>query len=349
MVSGGLGFLSHRPQCLKRPSHRLELTYHAFSSSFHFFFYRKLRDLGNVFIVNLGVADFIVSSFINTFAIIALVTNGDYFMPTRLKLCEFIAAVCVITCVCSVWSIASISVNRYVRICHHNQYPIIYNKRTVPWIIAGLWFCCFLIDLPNIIGGWGGHDFDNKLMMCTYDHGGADYGSTLFFIGLGFGWPWIVTVYAYLRIFLFVRKKRQALRKSQDGATRAVLGKRNGITNADASLLRSTFTIFVLFFIMWSPYALIVLFDPPHKWPDEVYVVAGFFAHTNSSINSILYAVTNKNFRDGYLKIIRCRWKNVRVGTEHSTVLTVDTGKCDQDASSQPNSNPNRHFSHHKR
>ncbi|XP_072037436.1 melatonin receptor type 1B-A-like [Amphiura filiformis] len=242
--------------------------------------HKRLRVLGNIFIVNLAIADFCVSSFINAFTIVALVTKGNYFI-TRLGLCEFIAIICVTTCVCSVWSIASISVNRYIKICHHSIYPYVYNKRTVGFIVGGVWFCSFLVDLPNIIGGWGYHGYDDKLMMCTYDHRQADYGSTIFFVAVGYGIPWVATVYAYLRIFIFVRQKRKALNKSQQLVT---FGKKEssnrhklGISNTDISLLRSTFTIFVLFFVMWSPYTLIVLCDPPHVWPSEVYVIAGFF------------------------------------------------------------------------
>ena len=178
-------------------------------------------------------------------------------------------------------------------------------------------------------------------MMCTYDHQGADYGSTVFFISLGFGFPWIVTVYAYMRIFLFVRSKRKALLKSQAEGNMTVSGSKHklGISTSDINLLRSTFTIFVLFFVMWAPYALIVLFDPPHTWPTQIYVIAGLFAHTNSSINSILYAVTNKNFRDGYLKILRCGIRGARVATENSTVITA-TADTNREKPSQEEAAP---------
>ena len=159
---------------------------------------------------------------------------------------------------------------------------------------------------------------------------------------MGFGVPWVATVYAYSRIFLFVREKRQALQAHSDAGKS---GQNNrGISSADASLLRSTFTIFVLFFTMWSPYALLILCDPEHAWPDEVYVVAGFFAHTNSSVNSILYAVTNRNFRDGYLKIIRCRWKTVQVGVEQSNTKSTAISDTVKDAEQGGTSN-NKHES----
>ena len=258
-----------------------------------------------------------MSSLINAFTIVALVTKGTYFI-SRPGLCEFIAIMCVTTCVCSVWSIASISVNRYIKVCHHAMYSKIYNKRTVGVIVGGIWLCCFLVDLPNIIGGWGNHGFDDKLMMCTYDHRMSHYSSTIFFVAFGYGVPWVVTVYAYIRIFYFVRQKRKALKISQQNGVIAQKDpSKLGISNTDISLLRSTFTIFVLFFVMWSPYTLIVLCDPPHVWPSEVYVIAGFFAHTNSSINSILYAVTNKNFREGYMKILKC-FKNSKIVPESS-------------------------------
>lgn len=67
-----------------------------------------------------------------------------------------------LSCSCSLWSIATIAFNRYVWICHWNNYHRIFNRRTVPLILLIVWLIAFLIDLPNILG-WGVHEFDWKV------------------------------------------------------------------------------------------------------------------------------------------------------------------------------------------
>ena len=60
-----------------------------------------------------------------------------------------------------------------------------------------------------------------------------------------------------------------------------------------------------MFMTMWTPYATIVLFDFSGSWPQWFFVLSIALAHTNSSINSVLYAATNKNFREGYIILIK--------------------------------------------
>ncbi|XP_072029375.1 melatonin receptor type 1B-B-like [Amphiura filiformis] len=262
------------------------------------FVHKKLRNLGNIFIANLATADLCVSAFINSFGIVGLITKGWYFYYHS-ALCTAIGVICITSCSCSMWSIASISVNRYICICHRFFYPSVYNKKTVIFMIAGLWTTCFLIDLPNLLG-WGDHGFDPKIMLCTYDYTKA-YSYTFFFIVTGFGIPLAAITFSYTNILKFAMATKRELRnitnKDDDKKTRV-------IDSSDLRLLKSILTILVVFLIMWSPYAIIVVFDKNATWSRGVYVVAVILAHLNSSINSILYAATNKNFREGYWHLL---------------------------------------------
>ena len=58
------------------------------------FTHRRLRNLGNAFVVNLAVADLCVSAFINAFAIAGLITKGTFF-ETQDTLCQAIGVICV--------------------------------------------------------------------------------------------------------------------------------------------------------------------------------------------------------------------------------------------------------------
>ena len=211
-----------------------------------------------------------------------------------------LGSICIISCCCSVWSVAAIAINRYVCICHRLIYPTLYNKRTLPFMILGLWVLCALIDLPSFFG-WGGHTFDEKALFCTYDFI-ADYSYTIFFSVFLSLLPFACLTYAYVRILMFSRATKKALKNVTKNSD-APVG--TAIKLTDLRLLKSILTIWVVFGILWVPYSIVALFDFNFTWPRWIYIFAIAIAHLSSSTNSIIYALTNKNFREGYAQFLR--------------------------------------------
>ena len=67
--------------------------------------------------------------------------------------------------------------------------------------------------------------------------------------------------------------------------------------NESVKLTRTLCLIFVVFAVSWTPYAIIVVADKFDTFPTELHIFSILIAHTNSSLNSILYGLTNKHFR----------------------------------------------------
>ncbi len=270
------------------------------------YYHRPLRTLSNTFIVNLAVSDLCVSAAVNASGISALLTDGQSLI-SKPVLCEFLGSVCITSCISSVLNIAAISINRYFKICKYTYYHKIYNKRTIPCMVVLFWLFCFLIDLPSILG-WGNHEFGVKFMLCTYVQSHETFSYSLFFFLVGFITPWMLSGIAYLNIFLFTRKANENLKRSlaTGNPNAAGRGTRKPIYLSEMRIVRSTFTIWCVFLIMWSPYAYIIMFDRDYAWSDIIYTVALICAHSNSSINCILYILTNKHFRDAYQRILTC-------------------------------------------
>ncbi|XP_033646179.1 melatonin receptor type 1A-like [Asterias rubens] len=263
---------------------------------------RKIRqNVANVFIFNLAIADFCVTSFVDLSYVLGNI------QPRWLKesdlFCGFSASICIISCTCSLWSITAISVNRYVCVTKGVIYHKIYTRRNTLLMAAFLWILCFLIDFPNLVG-LGKHIFDVKKRGCSFDRLGY-YGYTLYFIGMGVATPMSIVVFCYLKIFLFVRAHHIKIQAWKSGAPSDGHSPIDGGKKIDTRLLRTVAIIFIVFLLCWTPYTIIVLSDLHNTYPDELYVAAIIMAHANSSMNSILYGVTNKNFRDGYRKLIQ--------------------------------------------
>ena len=264
--------------------------------------HKRLRVLGNVFIANLAIADLFVSAMINPFSLIGVFDGGVFFLKYP-WVCEIIGTLCTLVCSCSIWSIASISMNRYIAICHRLTYPKIYNRNTLPVILLATWCLCFSIDLPTYLK-WSNHEFNTKVNFCTWDYTG-NHGYSLYVISLGFYVPMCLTSYSYVRIFLFSRKTKRRLKNILPSD----VCPRSRIRTTDMRLLKSVGSIWIMFMLMWSPFATVVIFDSG-SWSDWFLVVAVALAHTNSCVNSCLYAATNKNFREGYVlfmkRVYRC-------------------------------------------
>ncbi|XP_072046340.1 melatonin receptor type 1B-B-like [Amphiura filiformis] len=267
------------------------------------FVHKKLRVLSNVFIVNLAVADLCVVIVVDVFTILGIYTKGLIFEGKPI-LCELLGVICITSCACSLWCIAAIALNRYICICHRNLYLTLFKKKTVPYIILTLWVISFFIDFPNLIG-WGRHGFDQRLLFCTYDFS-ANFGYSIYFAVLLITIPFIVLTYSYIRILLYSREVKKELRAHQKKDSAAPGGV---IRTTDLRLLKSVLIIWICYTLFWLPYTIIVFFDQDGDWGRTVYIFATALAHASSSSNGLIYAATNRNFREAYvyqLKYVFC-------------------------------------------
>ncbi|XP_071481521.1 melatonin receptor type 1B-B-like [Diadema antillarum] len=253
--------------------------------------HKNLRNVGNVFIVNLAVADLSVSTIVNSFGIVGLVTEARFFIGKG-ALCQFVGVICITCCACSMWTIAAIGLNRYVCICHWPRYHTVYTRKTVVAMVAAIWILSFLIDLPNLFG-WGLHNFDWKTMLCT---GNMSFRKsyTIFFSVTAFILPLLVILYAYARIYWRAWRSAANLKNvcKDTGTTVNRVG--------DMRLARSVSIIIVVFVLMWAPYALSIVINFVVDVGRNTYIFSILLAHTNSCVNCFIYAVTNRNFRQGY-------------------------------------------------
>ena len=208
----------------------------------------------------------------------------------------------MVSCVCSMWTIAAIGVNRYVSICHWPYYHTIYNTKTTILMVAAIWLFSFLVDLPNIVG-WNDHHFDWKTMLCTGDMA-LDRSYTIFFSVFAFFMPLLVIVYSYVRIYHYAYRTSAQLQRASKCDGRPVN------RSSDLRLARSVLLIITVFVAMWMPYALIIIINYTKAVGRNTFIFSILLAHTNSSVNCFLYAVTNRNFRQGYtyfINLIFCR------------------------------------------
>ncbi|OQV26118.1 putative Alpha-1B adrenergic receptor [Hypsibius exemplaris] len=329
---------------------------------------KTLRIPSNMFIVNLALADLVVTTVVDPFNVIGAFVGPTYFAENYV-LCQMIASLCAPACLCSMFSICAIGINRYIMICHYHRYDRMFTWEKTGGMCLLLWFISYCLHFPNHVG-WGHNDFDPAYYICTFSI--ATHSYAVFYITLGVFVPLVVILFSYISIFRRywqvkreIRNKRQVsleMRNSPSMATPSATGTthtadqtrlqvpllgtpaqlptatgrvspcpasqtscssipispsslqlqgngpiKRGFTSDDIKLAKTLFTVFIAFLVCWGPFALLVLMKQPSWVPGWMYMIAIIMAHGNSSINSILYGLTNEKFRAGYRSVLGLR------------------------------------------
>ncbi|XP_068121168.1 G-protein coupled receptor 84 [Hyperolius riggenbachi] len=67
---------------------------------------------------------------------------------------------------------------------------------------------------------------------------------------------------------------------------------------------RMCFVVFVFFVVSYIPFLLLNIFDAKNRAPQVLHMIAANLTWLNSCINPILYAAMNRQFRDGYKRVL---------------------------------------------
>ncbi|XP_022103469.1 melatonin receptor type 1C-like [Acanthaster planci] len=263
---------------------------------------KKLRKIQYVFVLNLAVADLFVSACLNGMHLMSISSYGKYFeVGSR---CEVIGLLCTFGCATSLYSIAAVALNRYTSICHRLAYPTVFSKKTVPMLVA----CTWLVGVCAEAISWASKGFLNRIVpelficMSSLHLQSSTVSQAIVFWFAGFGFPLGLIVFSYLRIWLYNRASKKTLRDiSGNGSSRPKV-----LTNTDRRLLRTLLTLVVAVLLLLGPFYLIFTFKV--AVPRVILILTFAMFHLNSSINCILYALINRDFRRGYRGVVdRCR------------------------------------------
>ena len=105
--------------------------------------------------------------------------------------------------------------------------------------------------------------------------------------------PCIIVLILYSRIFVFMPKwLKYELKFSQKLVK-------------ELRLAKSLFVSFLFFAAFWLPYSLIVFVDFGSMLPQHALMFSMAIAHFNSSLNAIIYALYNPDFKRGYANLFK--------------------------------------------
>lgn len=261
----------------------------------------KLRVRGNVFVVNLAVADLIICCYLMPLSLVSSQYDEEPFGDWLCDLNGFLLMTC---CGVSTQTLMLIAIERYCHVCKVTFYRRFFTPTliavyiTIVWVYTAIWTCQGLT-------GWSRFVYGNDVWLCVVDASfSLSYNICLVFFGMIL--PMIVLSFCYFMIFRMVYKTRKRLKNHRKKLAQKPNSRKSKSEERkekkEFRLIVMLFTIVIVFVVFWTPAAIVMSFSAPWKsMPDILYTIAIWFALTNSSFNSIIYGAMNQNFRVGYL------------------------------------------------
>lgn len=164
---------------------------------------RHLQTVTNYFIVNLAVADLLLSATVLPFSATMEVLG---FWAFGRAFCDVWAAVDVLCCTASILSLCTISVDRYVGVRHSLKYPSIMTERKAAAILALLWAVAIVVSVGPLLGWKEPVPPDERFCGITEEAGYAVFSSLC-----SFYLPMAVIVVMYCRVYVVARSTTRSL------------------------------------------------------------------------------------------------------------------------------------------
>ncbi|XP_018098471.1 alpha-1D adrenergic receptor [Xenopus laevis] len=164
---------------------------------------RQLQTVTNYFIVNLAIADLLLSTtvlpFSATLEVLGFWAFGRIF-------CDIWAAVDVLCCTASIMSLCVISIDRYVGVKYSLKYPTIMTEKKAVVILILLWLSSMVISIGPLLGWKEPPPPDDSKCSITEEPGYALF-SSLF----SFYLPLLVILVMYFRVYIVARRTTKSL------------------------------------------------------------------------------------------------------------------------------------------
>ncbi|XP_069488318.1 alpha-1D adrenergic receptor [Ambystoma mexicanum] len=297
---------------------------------------RHLQTVTNYFIVNLAMADLLLSTTVLPFSATMEVLNVWAFGRI---FCNVWAAVDVLCCTASIMSLCIISIDRYIGVKHSLRYPTIMTERRAGVILVLLWAASMVISIGPLLGWKEPPPADESECSITQEPGYALFSSLC-----SFYLPLLVILVMYFRIYVVARRTTRSLEagvkrernKSMEVVLRihcrssvmeepplAAAGSRaKGHTFRSSLSVRllkfsrekkaaKTLAIVVgVFILCWFPFFFVLplgSFFPSLKPSHNVFKVIFWLGYFNSCFNPIIYPCSSKEFKRAFIRLLKCQ------------------------------------------
>ncbi|XP_075706521.1 pinopsin-like [Rhinoderma darwinii] len=257
--------------------------------------YKKLRSPLNYILVNLAIADMLVTIFGSS---VSFHNNIFGFFTMGKLMCEFEGFMVSLTGIVGLWSLAILAFERYIVICKPLG-DFHFQQRHAVMGCAFTWIWAFLWTSPPLFG-WCSYVPEGLGTSCgpNWYTGGTNNNSyILVLFTTCFITPLSTIIFSYSNL-LFSLRAVAAQQKESESTQRA-----------EREVTRMVIAMVLAFLICWLPYAVfaIVIATNKHIVIDPTLAsLPSYFSKTATVYNPVIYVFMNKQFRNCLMKLICC-------------------------------------------
>ncbi|XP_012943629.1 rhodopsin, GQ-coupled [Aplysia californica] len=263
----------------------------------------SLRTSSNLLVVNLTVADLVMSSL--DFPILAISSYKGCWVMGFLG-CQVYGVSSGVAGLVTINTLAAISVDRFVVVVHRLSPMHQMGKSTTGVIIIAIWALSVIwAVLP--ITGVSSYRLEGMGTSCTFDYASRTSSNRWFFIALvifNFFIPLALIIFSYWRIYASVRAVKRELKLLQSART-SILRKRFEV-QAEIKTAITALVIISIFCLAWTPYVIIAfvgLYGPTTAIDPLVSMFPNILAKISTVSNPILYSIGHPEVRKKMKKL----------------------------------------------
>ncbi|XP_054439873.1 galanin receptor type 1 [Pteronotus mesoamericanus] len=257
----------------------------------------KPRSTTNLFILNLSIADLAYLLFCIPFQATV------YALPTWVLgafACKFTHYFFTVSMLVSIFTLAAMSVDRYVAIVHARRSASLRVSRNALLGVGCIWALSAAMASPVAYHQRLLHLGPSNQTFCWEQwpdrrHKKAYVVSTFVF---GYLLPLLLICFCYAKVLNHLHKKLKNMSKKSEASKKKTA--------------QTVLVVVVVFGISWLPHHVIRLWAEFGVFPLTpasflFRVTAHCLAYSNSSVNPIIYAFLSENFRKAYRQVFQCR------------------------------------------
>ncbi|KAJ8335809.1 hypothetical protein SKAU_G00391510 [Synaphobranchus kaupii] len=298
---------------------------------------RHLQTVTNFFIINLAIADLLLSIIVLPFSA-SLEVLGCWIFGR--VFCNIWAAVDVLCCTASIMSLCIISIDRYIGVKYCLKYPTIMTEKKAGVILVVVWMSSMVISIGPLLGWKEPPPLDDSICRITEEPGYALF-SSLF----SFYLPLMVILVMYFRVYVEARRTTKSLEagvkrernKSMDVVLRihcrSVLEDSAASAKSKTHPFRSSLSVRLMkfsrekkaaktlaivvgmFILCWLPFFFVLplgSFFPALKPSEMVFKVIFWLGYFNSCINPVIYPCSSQEFQRAFTRLLKCQCRRRR-------------------------------------
>ncbi|XP_074838006.1 alpha-1A adrenergic receptor [Carettochelys insculpta] len=291
--------------------------------------HRHLQSVTHYYIINLAVADFLLTSTVLPFS--ATLEILGYWIFGRI-FCNIWAAVDVLCCTASIMSLCVISIDRYIGVSYPLRYPAIMTEKRGFLALLSVWALSLVISIGPLFGWKEPAPEDETICQIT-----EEPGYVLFSAFGSFYLPLTIILVMYCRVYVVAKRESKGLtsglkteKSHSEEVTLRIHCKHTsaGSGSSPSTKNKAHFSVRLLkfsrekraaktlgivvgcFVLCWLPFFIVMpigVFFPAIKPSDTVFKITFWLGYLNSCINPIIYPCSSQEFKKAFQNVLRAQ------------------------------------------